>query len=328
MILLGILLTISIVYSPASGTLKNMYLYRFWTAIVLFVLISNVINSRSDIHKLLLGCVVGSVVLSLLVYKKYGFVNLVVSGARLSDELGDINMLGTYCAFGFLIAFATMMANRKIRLWCIAAMVTMLPMIMFTGSRKSILLIAVGILAFMMLWGSNRALVGKVILGIAAVCFLFILIERIPAFSNISGHFDDLFNLLSGSGNLDKGDLNRIRFIEEGWNLFLERPIIGHGFISSYYYFGTYTHCNYIELLMNNGIVGFGIYYFLRGKIITKTIKLFDRTDYLIALCLTFSLLLLISDIAVVTYYNRFIIVIIAICVKTIDVVRKENGVL
>ncbi len=327
-LLFGVLLTASMVYSPASTALKNMYLYRFWTSIILFVLISNVITTRSDIHRLLVGCVVGSIVLSLSVYIKYGFGNLITSGARLSDELGDINMLGTYCAFAFLIAFTTMMANRKMRLWCIAAMVIMLPMIMFTGSRKSILLIAAGILAFMLLWGSNRALVGKILLGIAAVYLLFMLIEKIPAFSNISGHFDDLFNLVSGSGDLDKGDINRIRFIEEGWNLFLEKPIFGHGFIGSYYYFGTYTHCNYIELLMNNGAIGCGIYYFFRGKILAKTIKLFDRTDYLLALCLIFSLILLISDIAVVTYYNRFIVVIIAICVKMIDIVKKEKGVL
>lgn len=327
-LLFGVLLTVSMFFSPTSAALKNMYLYRFWTSIILFILISNVIDTRSDIYKLLTGCVIGSVVLSLSVYAKYGFTNLVMSGARLSDELGDINMLGTYCAFAFLIAFTTMMANRKMRLWCIVAMVIMLPMIMFTGSRKSIILIAVGIFAFIMLWGSNRALVGKIILGIAAVYVLFMLIEKIPAFSSISGHFDDLINLFSGSSDLDKGDLNRIRYIEEGWKLFLDKPITGWGFIGSYYYFGTYTHCNYIELLMNNGVVGFGIYYFFRGKIITKTIKLFDRSDYLIALCLTFSLLLLISDIAVVTYYNRFIIVIIAICVKAIDVVKKEKGVL
>ena len=51
--------------------------------------------------------------------------------------------------------------------------------------------------------------------------------------------------------------------MEFGWELFKERPVHGYGMnnFSQKYYLNTYSHNNYIELLVSCGIVGFALYY-------------------------------------------------------------------
>lgn len=317
-ILFTFVLYLSSLYSPTSQYIKDIYLTRFVYSFAIYFIVCITIKSKKDINTLLVSVIVSGVILSLLVYSKYGLANLLIMGERL--DFGDINMLATYCSFSIVAAFAYFMSHKKSKFWTVLAMLICIPMVMFTGSRKSILLIAIGVVVFLFLFGEHKRLLRNIFIGATAIGLLIWLINTIPAFSNIREHFDDMYQLFAGGDNLDKGDLNRLKFIDEGLRMFVANPIFGNGFASSYYYLGTYTHCNFVELLMNNGIIGFGIYYYIRIRILYEGFKQTNRTDMLTVLCIVFSLMLLFTDVGVVSFYNRFLMIILAICVKTIDI--------
>ncbi len=319
----GICLSVSMLYSPTSKEIQGIYIYRFWTSAIFFFLVCNVVRARRDINVLLMSIVVSGVVLSITVYAEYGISNLFALEGRLI--FGDINMLAGYCAFSIVTAFAYCISYQEKRILAIIAIVTCIPMVMFSGSRKAVILITVGIITFLFMYGNNKALLKKIFIAAILIGLLIILIERVPAFNGIRVHFEEMFNLFSGGDDLNVGDQNRINFIEDGLVAFLESPICGKGFVSSYYYLGAYTHCNFVELLMNNGILGFASYYFIRLKIIKDCAKIKVKDNFYFILCLTFSAMMLFSDIGVVTFYNRYYMVITAICIKILDVERNNK---
>lgn len=324
-LLFGLVLSLSTLYSPVKESLQKMYLYRFWTGVILMILVCNSITCRKDIEKLLHAVILGGVLLSVLIYAEYGIENIADAEERVLDELSDINMLGVYCAFAIIISAVYMFTRKRFKLLYLAAIVVMTPFLLFTGSRKAVLQVAVGLLTFLLYYSRNKKLLGRLVLIGAIIAAGVILINYVPAFSVINEHFGDMGNLLTGEGELDQGDINRMEYLELGWQYFLKKPFIGHGFFSSFYYFSAYTHCNYVELLMNNGILGFGIYYFMRLSILFKGFKYGSRNDVLSGLIIAFSIALLFCDIGVVTYYNRFLFIAIAICARGADILREEK---
>ena len=64
--------------------------------------------------------------------------------------------------------------------------------------------------------------------------------------------------------------------IQYGMDYFKERPLLGHGIENFRYLYAqevgkeTYSHNNYIELLVNNGIVGLLLYYSFYISVILK----------------------------------------------------------
>lgn len=325
MLLFGAVLSISTIYSPASESLKNMYLYRFWTGVILMFLVCNTVSTREDIDKLLHAIIIGSVLLSLNIYVQFGFSNIADAEERILDGVGDINMLGVYCAFAIIIATIFIFTKKKHRLWYFLSIVVAVPFLMFTGSRKAVLLVVVGLLTFVFSYSQNRGLIKRLIGILVILAVGIFLIETIPAFAVIRAHFEDMLNLFSGEGEMDQGDLNRIEYIEYGWQYFKQKPLVGNGFFSSFFYLGAYTHCNFVELLMNNGLIGFCVYYFVRLYVLGRAIKSGTRNDVLTGLVITFSIALLFCDIGVVTYYNRFLFVITAICSRAADILNKEK---
>ncbi len=325
MLAFGAALQLSSYYTPTSQFISNMYLYRFWTALVLFVLAANTITSREDVDKLLKGYVLSGPFLSIVVYSNFGIANLVSTEDRVLETIGDINMLGAYCAFSIIVSLVYIFTSKKHKLLYLLAIVICVPFLMFTGSRKAVLIVVIGLVTFVLTYTRKKGLFKRLLIISLLLGGIVLLIYKIPAFSIIKEHFEDMLNLFTGQGDLDKGDENRIKYLELGWKHFLDKPLFGNGFCSSYYYFRTYTHCNYIELLMNNGIVGFVLYYAVHFTIITTAFRYRKKADVLTSLVFTFMLCLLFCDIGVVTYYNRFMNIILAICAKAVIILKDES---
>tara|TARA_B110001452_G_scaffold67562_1_gene54407 strand:- start:5542 stop:6705 length:1164 start_codon:yes stop_codon:yes gene_type:complete len=96
----------------------------------------------------------------------------------------------------------------------------------------------------------------------------------------------------------------RIRFIEDGFESFLNHPFLGTGISSLKSIFGTYSHSNFIEILAGIGFFGFIIYYRIYYLLIKKVFK---QNIYSIKIFYSiFTLTLFTLDIAQVTYYYKF----------------------
>ena len=121
-----------------------------------------------------------------------------------------------------------------------------------------------------------------------------------------------------------EGDQNRIDYIKYGIEQFKKNPIFGNGFFSSVYYLGTYTHNNFIELLINNGIVGLALYYIPHIVMLIRAIKIGGKDKKASSFIFMLFASLMICDIGVITYYDRFIWILIATGVDLLSVVKKE----
>lgn len=327
LILLGIVLSISCLYTPTRASLVNMYIYRYWTSTILMCLILNVVSTKDDVMSILKATAVAGAFLALHMYTQYGFENLALATERMDDEMGNQNMLGMYCAFSVCVSFFFFFTQKKNRWFYLLLIAACVPAIMFTGSRKAILIIAVAIVVFLISYSEKQGLWLR-LLGAALVIYgLIWLIYSVPAFSVIKMRFEETFSTLNDGSQLNESDENRVEYIVIGLKRFLESPIIGKGFFYSCYEFGTYTHNNFVELLLNNGIVGFLLFYIPYIIVFIRALRIRKQSKLVWALvCLLLSALIT-CDVGVVTYYNRYTMLLFVLCFCLVDAkTDKQNA--
>ena len=101
----------------------------------------------------------------------------------------------------------------------------------------------------------------------------------------------------------------------EGFELWKSSPVIGYGInqfrnVSS---FGRYSHNNYVELLVSFGIIGFSLYYLILGVFGFRAIRGFMMGAPYAPLLGAAVVLLLLWDIALVSYSTRLIWLFLAV---------------
>lgn len=314
----GIFLAISTLYSPASSSLKSTYLYRCFSSLILLFLISNVVQSEKDIQWLIHGYIFAGIVLALYLYMFYGIQNLSSLTSRLSNELANQNSIGISCACAFVFSIVELVIrSRKNRLLYIASMIITLPACLFSGSRKSIILIVISIFVFFLLSAEKRQTIKRLLLSGIVIAGVIVIIQNVPAFAIINERFEQFFSLF-GHGNAiqDTGNMNRIMFLERGLDAFKSSPLWGNGFVFSYYLFGTYSHNNYVELLMNNGLIGFVLYYWVHLRLLIAGLLMRKKTKKLSAMILVVMTIILFIDIGSVNYYSRYTLIMICLASK------------
>lgn len=316
----GVCLAISALYSPASSSLKNMYLYRYFTSVILIWMIINIVETKQDIRIVLHGYILSGIILALYMYAYYGIRTLLVYGERLGGELGNQNSIGITCASAIIFSIIYLSYNHDRTRWLyLLPIVICLPACLFTGSRKSILLIALCILIYFLSQNREKGQTQRVLFLVLFLIVIWYTIVNIPAFSVIYERFDSLLSLFGRNNmQLDTGSENRVRYITEGWKAFLESPMWGNGFCYSYYKWGVYSHNNYVELLMNNGLIGFLLYYSIHLRLIFHAYKINKHVknsrDIYSKIYIVIMTIILFMDIGSVNYYTRYTLILLAVC--------------
>ena len=128
-----------------------------------------------------------------------------------------------------------------------------------SASRKAMLMVVVGIIAMVVMHYGWRRIYWTVLVA-AALMLLLPYVLQLPYFGEIGERFANLL-----SGKQDGSDVERVRMMEYGWELFKEKPIQGYGLANfkRLYYYITYSHNNYIELLVSGGVVALVLYYLM-----------------------------------------------------------------
>ena len=113
--------------------------------------------------------------------------------------------------------------------------------------------------------------------------------------------------------------------IQQWW----EKPLTGYGF-DSYKYRAQevvghfyYSHCNYVELLYNDGILYFAIYYWIYYKLISEFFRKKNVDEKYRAFTLAVTVCMLVFDYGMVSYSVASIQIIIALAMK---VMTFENN--
>jgi O-antigen ligase len=294
--------------------------------------IINRVKKQEDIDRIL-----RIIVLSLM----YTLVLLIIktpSSAWGTERVGEAigmnsNGLGMRLAYGVIISLY-LIRKRIIKssffyyLFCI---VSFSSVALFTGSKKAVLILALGLMLHECFVSSRRLLFIKVLIIIVGLYGAYNLIMTNDMLYLILGRRIERFILtITGKQQIDGSTIIRNFFIQYAKKLFLENPILGCGannFVSHMrhinYRLVAYSHNNYWELLSTLGAIGFCIYYSFFARLLKALVKLYrsGQKYRLSALMIVIIIIMLITDYANVSYMNDFnhIITAVAFCVWRIN---------
>lgn len=301
-----------------SYTLKPMITV---VALLIFLAaLSNNINTKEDLLKIIKYVVISNVVVSLKILALY-WIYEGSAASRIKSITGIyFNTIGQVIGFSiFFSLYLYKYYNSKKYLFFSILQFTA---VLLTTSRKSILIPVLGI--FIILFLEKKFL--KILKYIIVVSLFIFILNRLD--SNISNTFATKFSeLIKYTNGLETDDYSinlRSFFIETGKNIFRSYPFWGIGINNFSYYIADYTsyieprysHNNFIELISCLGIVGFCLYYYSYIYILIKLVnsKLKNRENEFLTISISVILDLLIMEWGIVSYsgclYHIFIMLI------------------
>lgn len=316
LILYGIYIFISSLWTPTSHSDVAVYIYNYVTMALIVICVYNYIKEGKDFENILLFFMLGGLCLSIYVFSSYGmslFENLrsTTKELRVGDNLANVNQIGTQTVFGALIAFYLLRYGKKtpfnIIAYSLCFIITLLISIL-TGSKKVFLMIVLGFFVLVAYNPKSRNSFAKKLINLvvasAIILLLIYLINNLSIFHTLKTRIDDFLITLTNKGG-NETDNSRIYMAQMGIQVFLRNPFLGDGFLSSYSYFGTYSHNNYVEILMNTGIIGFILLYFPYIPILLGIIQNRKSMNPMYLVLSMIFFLILFAAVGYVYYYDR-----------------------
>ncbi|MDC7230564.1 MAG: ATP-grasp fold amidoligase family protein [Sphaerochaetaceae bacterium] len=202
----------------------------------------------------------------------------------------------------------------------------------YSGSRKAFFLLGVGGVVLILLQQKNfkRVLlaVGGGILALGVSTVILIVVE--PLYKAFGRRFINMFIELLFDKGVDGSTSVRMDMIIRGLEMFKERPLFGWGLgaFTDLSGFGTYSHNNYIELLVGVGLLGLLVYYSLSFCIVKEGLKRFFQFEkkgpYVLSTAIIVAMLF--DQIGRVTYTEEYSSIILAVCYAGIMIGTPNLG--
>jgi transposase InsO family protein len=212
----------------------------------------------------------------------------------------------------FCISWLLLHGRKKYLFINIVSATAVLYITALTGGRKYLLVPFIFFLLLLILknWTTNKLrLVIYLFLYLLVVLFAVWAVINIPAlYYSVGVRFEGLMSFFEGNlANPDASTAVRYMMIDNGWHWFLRQPILGYGlnsfaFMFSPILYDVYAHNNYIELLVDLGILGFLAYYSFYVYITAKLIRIQHDSTGLRSFFLAYMLALPIFEVGAVTY--------------------------
>lgn len=302
----------------ASTSMGSQIAYLMLTCTILCIMVYWIVSDyMQTVPAIILANIIGAFVLSLRIVTAYGGIAQVLAFAsqtgerRIGGVVNNENAIGLFLAEGVLACLLFLMTGKRrkiVKVGLIAGMIILLAMILLTGSRKATVFAVLGIILFLLMFFRKERWWKKFLLIVLLVAVIIValnLLKNIPAFSTIFNRFELLFEGLFQGSSSYRTDETRADMISAGLAAFWENPVFGNGTGYSYRLFGTYSHNNYVELLMNYGLIGFLIYYIPYAILLIRLWKRVKLQDTYAMHFLVYIALQLALGIGWVNYYDR-----------------------
>lgn len=317
---------------------SNLCDFLIPVTILVFVCINYFIKAR-DINSIIAAITISGIALSVYAVINEGglstFYNNAISGnVRIGGEITNVNSIGMAGAVSTVVLIYYGLYAKK-RLFLPLAVIPFMAAAA-SGSKKAIILLAVGL--FLMVFLSQKDNSGvkkffKIALGICVCILLLRIIMSLEIMSTITMRLEKMVEEITSNSNVVSGStLIRKKMIEVGWRQFLETPYLGVGLGNSVvvngrgFGFWAYSHNDYIEHLVNGGIFGFVLFY---GNIIylfVQHIKLMKmKKDHHVIVSFMILIFFLVMSAASVTYYNSMNVYLYFILWITVVEVKKQE---
>ncbi|MFT3950712.1 MAG: O-antigen ligase family protein [Oscillospiraceae bacterium] len=325
----------SLAYTPKNAqgfdTVKVM-LYVYFAAVV----ITSYLNKRFDkiekqtsflMNSFCLGTVL-ILVYTMLVEKDHIFNGYWRLGKIVFQNDGTFMMLSYCIIVSFIWAIFCAMAKKRKIYFFLILFLTFASIL--SGTKKTFIVFFMTMLLFILL----RYRKHTVKLTMLMLCVIAILIAVYDCLLNITFLYQSLgfriesylHSLADSSSSLSASSLERAVMQDYAMEWFKDNPIFGNGvsaFRAKYVLVSgrfLYSHCNYTELLCNNGLIGFTLYYGYMLYLTNKLYILYKKTKCESCMFFTiFMVVLLIIDYGQVSYYRLHYILIVAaasVCVS------------
>ena len=334
---------VGMIYTPTASEKVWEVMYNYITMSVLAVCIVQYIDDIRDVHIIIHAYMVAGLALAIYVYSLYGsdFWEIMREAAntrsgsvvRLGSELTNVNTISLCTAISAIIAVYYLVYARtsKIRaVVCSVIAVFCFMVSMAAGSKKSIILIVVCMIAvwlYNMIGTHNfQKQLRNVLLLLGSAMLLLWMINTLPIFSGIAKRIESLFSFFDG-GKGTTSEIERFTLLVKGFSVWTDHPFFGAGTASSIFYFGAYSHNNYIEILMNSGFVGFCVFYSVYVYAANKYMKnavAYRTMDKLSILLFALFLGVTVIGFAMVYYYDRYYMFLMTTAFSSIRVYGTE----
>lgn len=255
---------------------------QFSTQIQLFILYIFsyfVLDEKDDAKYLYVALYLSGVSLfiyTLITYGFSGYIQMIQNGMRLGGLIANENGYGRVYALAGICSFYYFLSKSTGIIKCIHLAFTglFLVNILASGSRGAALIIVIGIfLISFFKFGATK--IWKFALIMAVLAFVFWNAIQLPQFNMIYNRFLGVVGDHQEASALGRSDM-----LKEGIQLFFKTPLFGTGLYSFSVLskFGTYSHNNYIEVLVSLGIVGFLLFYGPLLSVTKKVCSIFHRS--------------------------------------------------
>ena len=269
------------------------------------------------VYSMMRYSIYGAIAHGLSIFLRHGFNIYFLS--RGGTIVENANTLTFICCFSFIFCFVLLVSNKvgRKKLYYFFAFILFI-FAFLTTSKKFVLYLGSFFFAYFIGNSKNKnKLVNRLLISLAVIIAAYFLFMKVPFLYRLLGNrFETMLSGIMGSST-DASTSFRLAMIQYGYGWFLSKPVFGYGLDCFKYLLGTnyttwagtagvYSHNNYIELMVNLGLVGLILYYSLYAKLIYIFCKQEKKNrGVLIAFSLIVSLM--VAEIGQVSYSIAFL---------------------
>lgn len=294
--------------------------YRYQTLLLNFICIYCLLvylkNRPGRISLILYTMLFAPFILEMRVVTSFGL--LAFQHTRNFDSIMSSNLIGMRAGIAVVLGAYFYLTRKKYKIIYLLSIVLNASIAILSASRKAIFFMLIPLLFYYIFKQRNilkllrNALFAFVIVGV--ICYA---IMNIPFIYDMVGYrLETMLYGMTGSGETDGSTSLRLKMIEWGLEWFMAKPWIGYG-INNYMsllgtmhtYAGTtgvYAHNNYIELLVDLGLIGTAIYYFIYLRILVKAVQIGRKLSSLQLIMVGILVSLIINEYGMVSYIEIY----------------------
>ncbi len=243
-----------------------------------------------------------------------GGLSSVIEGKRLAIMGINENTIAMLAAYA-VILFANDVMNKpgKKAVKEYAVIVILLITILMTGSRKGFIIPILGIYVLLCFRRPKKFMIYTLLIAVVGGVALYLLLHVPVLYDWIGYRVEPMLQFLQNEEHSDASIASRYSYIMLAWENAKKEPFWGYGldcFRTMRYAYGTYSHCNYAEILYSLGWTGVIIYYLPYILVLVWAPKAVKRNRMTTALMMALFVPYAVCDYFNVTYFVRTSIII------------------
>lgn len=253
----------------------------------------------------------------------YGGI-FVYLNSRISGTI-SANTIGMCSAFAASITLYYIMKKQHTMIYMSLFTINVI-ILLLSSSRKAILCLLIPIGIVYVFNNKNRLLnimLKSIIIVILAIALYYLIINIDFLYNTVGHRMESLINGIFGDSYIvDASAKTRMNLINWGIGWFKENKWIGYGIDNfravltathSDYPLSYYAHNNYVELLVDVGLIGTMLYYFTYARILFIGIIKRKKVRICSLIFIGILIAILVSEIGIVSYFDRYIQMLIAL---------------